>query len=173
MPDLSELHPAMRRKALAIIGDLHGHGLQACVVSALRGPAEQARIYAVGRGTPGKPYTVSGITITAPTRSQYPRWAIVTRAKPFASPHQWGVAVDFAWLVNGRIQYEAPAGWWRLLDSAAEAHDCERIVKAVPWDKGHVQWMSWHIIKKHMKHCQQLWSRGGLRQVWAWLDEQP
>lgn len=60
-----------------------------------RPPKRQAQLYAVGRGQPGKPYSVAGYDVIAPTLNEYPRWAIITNARPGESLHNYYPALAF------------------------------------------------------------------------------
>lgn len=165
-------HPAFKRKSDAIIKDLLGHGLSTVIASGYRSPEEQARLYAVGRYQPNSNVVISGLKIKVPSKSQYPNWKIVTKAKPFKSAHQWGIACDFAWIVNGKLQYEAGSSWWKLLYSSAKAHECEDITKSIPWDRGHIQWkIAWSTIKDHMNEFMQLYQKFSIKECWKRLDK--
>lgn len=80
-----ELHPIVKQKALELQEILHKQGITILYTQGYRDFYTQARIYAQGRTLPGK---------------------IVTNAKPGYSPHNYGLAVDFVPLVNGKAAWD-------------------------------------------------------------------
>lgn len=79
--DLNDLHPVVRAKCEAHVAACHAAGIDLLITCTWRDPAEQARLYAQGRTTPGK---------------------IVTKAKPGQSMHEYRVAYDVVPLRNGK-----------------------------------------------------------------------
>lgn len=87
------LHPNVREEAKAIL-----HEVEAIltgkatirVVQGLRTIAEQDELYAQGRTKPGK---------------------VVTNAKGGSSYHNYGLAVDFALLVDGKVSWDIKSDW--------------------------------------------------------------
>lgn len=78
---LEDLHPLVAAKARAHIAACHAEGIDLLVTCSYRDPAEQARLYAQGRTTPGK---------------------IVTNARPGQSFHEYRVAYDVVPLRDGK-----------------------------------------------------------------------
>lgn len=75
------LHPVLREKLLGLTAKLFAEGLPFRLFEGYRGPARQAELYAQGRMAPGR---------------------IVTKARPWQSFHQYGLAVDMVlWLDEG------------------------------------------------------------------------
>ncbi|WP_299626963.1 M15 family metallopeptidase [uncultured Tateyamaria sp.] len=73
--DLALLHPAVRRKVVAVQQDLVACAIPFRMFETFRSPHRQAARFAQGRGLPGRR---------------------VTHAAPWASFHQFGLAADFA-----------------------------------------------------------------------------
>jgi peptidoglycan L-alanyl-D-glutamate endopeptidase CwlK len=115
---LALLHPALRDEATQIIAACNAQ-LTGCaqvrVVQGLRTMAEQEALYAQGRSTPG---------------------AIVTNAPAGYSYHNYGLAIDFALLIDGK-----EISWNRQADFDND--------KTADW---------WEVVKKFKKHG---WAWGG------------
>src|SRR5262249_54378269 len=127
-----------------------------------------------GRGKPGQPFTVAGLTVTAPTLTEHPKWSIISKAPPFTSAHNWGLAVDFGWIINGKKVFDTPdQKVWQTLYSIAQTQNSEDIVKFVPFDKAHIQSKAWHIVKANLEKYKQIYlTGGGITAVYAKLDEE-
>jgi peptidoglycan L-alanyl-D-glutamate endopeptidase CwlK len=83
---LAKIHPVLASKAGAIIYDIAvQEGFTLKVTQGLRTFAEQDKLFAQGRTLPGKK---------------------VTNARAGQSMHCYGLAVDFAFLVNGKISWD-------------------------------------------------------------------
>ena len=80
--DLNELHPAVKRRALAMISACDADGITLLITSTYRDNASQNALYAQGRN--GKPGPV------------------VTNAKGGQSLHNWRLAFDVVPLINGK-----------------------------------------------------------------------
>lgn len=85
--------PTFRRKALAVLSDVRGHGLPIVVVEVMRSKARGAMLKALGKSKNG--------------------------AK---SKHTVGKAMDAAFYVNGKITWAVDPKWWAIYGKAAEAH---------------------------------------------------
>jgi len=86
---LNDLAPVFRPYADTFLDALAAAGIEYVVSSTLRPLAEQERLYAQGRTTPGK---------------------IVTRAKPGSSAHNYGLALDAYPLLHGKLCIAGPDG---------------------------------------------------------------
>ena len=58
-----------------------------------------------------------------------------TKARPFQSAHQYGLAVDFVPWVNGRWSWDGPHDW-NYLRACANA---EGLINDIEWDRPHVE----------------------------------
>jgi peptidoglycan LD-endopeptidase CwlK len=82
---LTDLHPKVGMKALALINECKKHGIDVLITSTYRDAESQNALYAQGRTTPGKK---------------------VTNAKGGQSYHNWRVAFDFVPIVHGKAQWD-------------------------------------------------------------------
>lgn len=101
--DPEHLHPVFRAKVAALEEKLACEKLPFKLFEGFRSPQRQQYLYAQGRTAPG---------------------SIVTRARPWLSNHQYGVAADFVLFEKGRWSWDDTgerAAWWdRLHDLARE-----------------------------------------------------
>src|SRR5712692_1332214 len=84
--DLACLHPIFREKARRLLGRLAAEGIPFQLFEGLRSPERQQYLYAQGRTRPGP---------------------IVTKAQPWTSYHQYGLAGDFVLFENGVWSWDA------------------------------------------------------------------
>ena len=96
---LEDLKPHIEIMAQKWLSLCRLRGLDPLVTSTLRTDAEQAELYAQGRTKPGK---------------------IVTNAKPRQSAHNFGLALDFVPMVNGKPEWNAKHPHWLAIGEAAE-----------------------------------------------------
>jgi peptidoglycan L-alanyl-D-glutamate endopeptidase CwlK len=89
---LEDLHPVLTQKARALIAAARQEQIELLVTSTLRSIDEQARLYALGRISPG---------------------GRATNAKPGQSWHHYGLAFDVVPLVAGKPVWSA-ACWNRI-----------------------------------------------------------
>lgn len=91
------LHPVFRQKAAELLEILAGEQIPFRLFEGYRSPERQQYLYAQGRTRPGK---------------------IVTKAGPWTSYHQYGMAGDFVLFENGRWSWDASGPkarkWQRL-----------------------------------------------------------
>lgn len=71
----------------------------------------------------------------------------VSRALPMRSAHQYGLAVDFVPLVDGKLSWDVPTSVWNRLDDCAK--DCG-LVRPISWDRAHIEHPIWQIVRKHL-----------------------
>lgn len=83
--DLSLLAPKVKELALAALADCHKAGYQMEVFEAFRSPQRQLQLYTLGRTSRGK---------------------VVTNAYSWYSFHQYGLAVDIAYFINGKWSWQ-------------------------------------------------------------------
>lgn len=140
---LAKLHPELARRVRAILAlaKADGHTLQ--IVQGLRTFAEQDALFAKGR-------TKSG--------------SIVTNARGGQSWHNYGLAVDFAPVINGKVTWDEKLFDWSLIGKYAKAVG---LAWGGSWlrfkDRPHVE-MSFGIsIKEALK----LYQSKGISAVWA------
>ena len=88
-----------------------------------RSSADQERLWEQGRTTPGP---------------------IVTNAKPGHSPHEFGLAIDFHQLVDGKDSWNIGADWKRIM-AAVDAHPRLHGGWHFPTpDNDHIQSVEWY-----------------------------
>lgn len=101
MPDeinnfrIQTLHPSIRSKVQDFIAAAAAKGINLRITSGYRTYAEQQALYNQGRTTPG---------------------AIVTKAKPGESLHNFGLAIDVVPIVNGKADWNYD--WQKIADIA-------------------------------------------------------
>jgi peptidoglycan L-alanyl-D-glutamate endopeptidase CwlK len=87
------VQPLVLRKALEVVNEMTKRGYNVTIYQSFRSKAEQDAIYAQGRTKPG---------------------AIVTNAKGGESLHNYGVAVDIVFVVNGKPSWSDKHAWAEL-----------------------------------------------------------
>jgi len=117
---LSELHPRVQQMASIFLGKCQEEGIDLLVTSTYRDHESQAALYAQGRTKPG---------------------AIVTKAKPGQSWHNWRCALDVVPLRNGKpvwnYKSDADAALWASVIRIAKESGLE---PGPAWEKAHFQY---------------------------------
>lgn len=116
--DLEHLHPVFREKVKALFQKLAAENLPFRLFEGFRTPQRQRQLYAQGR--------------TAPP------WSIVTKARPWQSNHQYGLAADFVLFENNKWSWDdsGPKGkWWSRLHELAR----EVGLKPLSWEQPHLE----------------------------------
>jgi peptidoglycan LD-endopeptidase CwlK len=119
--DPSLLDPGFRRLLDAVVDECQRHGLPLEVFETIRSPARQEELYARGRD-PGAP--------------DFGR--TVTKARAYQSAHQYGLAADCVFRVDGKWSWEPPprmAAGWSMFQTVADSHG----LVTLPFEKPHVQ----------------------------------
>ncbi|MEN6358243.1 MAG: M15 family metallopeptidase [Armatimonadota bacterium] len=107
---------------------LAGRGIKVMMTCGYRSIAEQNRLYAIGRTTPGKR---------------------VTNARGGYSWHNFALAADYAFIVNGKVTWNGP---WDVFGKTARecglewGGDFKSIV-----DRPHVQWTKGRTLAQMRK----------------------
>jgi peptidoglycan LD-endopeptidase CwlK len=115
--DPTHLHPVFRSKAKAVLEQCASEQLPFQLFEGFRSPERQQYLYDQGRTRPG---------------------SIVTKARPWTSYHQYGVAADFVLFENGRWSWDSSGerdGWWRRLHEIARVQGLEPL----SWETPHLQ----------------------------------
>lgn len=124
------LHPAVREEAGRIYADICAAmpaGVVCRFTHTLRTNAEQDALYAQGRTKPGP---------------------VVTYAKAGESYHNYGLAIDFVLIVNGKVSWTVDKNWMAVI----------AIFESYGWKSGHY-WKkkdSPHVEKTFGKKVNQL-----------------
>lgn len=106
---IDTLHPRLIAEAKAILGEAQAAmptGVQVRITHGLRTVAEQNALFAIGRTKPGK---------------------IVTNARGGDSFHNYGLALDFCLIVNGKASFTVDANWLKVIE----------IFERYGWESGH------------------------------------
>lgn len=131
------LHPVFRKKLFSVLCVLGKRQLPFEMFEGHRSPERQALLY-----------------------DKRPR---VTRAKPWRSMHQYGLAADLALRIDGRWSWstktEGHRDWWAQLHEIARAYDLEPI----SWEKPHIQLTGYSIAQLRRGRYP-----GGGDDPWVW-----
>jgi peptidoglycan LD-endopeptidase CwlK len=124
--DLALLHPVFRELVRAVLSDLENERLPFRVFEAYRSPTRQQHLFDQGRTRPGP---------------------IITRARPWQSYHQYGVAADFVLFENGRWSWDDTGerrAWWQRLHAIGRQWGLEPL----SWEQPHLQLagLSWQAL---------------------------
>jgi peptidoglycan L-alanyl-D-glutamate endopeptidase CwlK len=115
--DLTHLHPFFREKVEALLEKLSLGGIPFRVFEGFRSPQRQHYLFEQGRTRPG---------------------TIVTKARPWTSYHQYGLAADFVLHVDGRWSWDTSGDnsqmWTRLHELARENQ-----LTPLSWELPHLQ----------------------------------
>lgn len=115
--DRSHLHPVLREKLQQLDAALLSKGIPLTLFEGFRAPERQADLYAQGRGTgtPGH---------------------FVTKANPWSSFHQYGLAVDYVFQINGQWTWNEPrTGMWAEYTQLADSVG----LRSLSFEKPHVE----------------------------------
>ncbi len=119
---LDDLRPEFRSMVDAWLMDLGGANLDVLITCTLRSSLEQAMLYAQGRTAPGP---------------------IVTKAHPGQSAHQYGFALDFVIMNNGKPDWSGDSFAWDRAIVLAEARGMESLR---PMESAHLQHPDWKAL---------------------------
>jgi len=112
--DPTYLHPVFREKARQLLSQLASEGIPFQLFEGYRSPERQQYLFAQGRSRPGP---------------------VVTRAQPWTSYHQYGLAGDFVLFQNGQWSWDSrgpKARYWTRLPELGSALGLERITFELP-----------------------------------------
>lgn len=101
--DINELLPVVRLKASALVEACRAAGIELLITSTYRDLESQAALYSKGRTAPG---------------------AIVTKALPGRSFHNWRVAFDVVPVEHGKANWD-DAELWRRIGQIGESFGLE------------------------------------------------
>jgi peptidoglycan LD-endopeptidase CwlK len=119
---LTDLRPEFQSLAQAWLDDCKAAGLNILITCTLRPNEEQDALYAQGRTTPGH---------------------IVTNAKAGQSAHNYGLALDFVPIVNGKAEWTGKDPAWEQAISIAESHGMQSLAKSPFPELAHLQLPNW------------------------------
>ena len=108
------LHPIFRRKARELLHQLAAEGIPFRLFEGFRSPQRQQYLYAQGRTRPGP---------------------VITKAPPWSSYHQYGLAGDFVLFENGQWSWDSSGPrthFWTRLQAAGKQLGLERLSFEMP-----------------------------------------
>lgn len=118
--ELNLLHPVVRKAVQHVSEQLKKEQISFRVFETFRSPERQRNLYAQGRTAPGD---------------------IVTKARPWSSYHQYGLAVDFVLFIDGKWSWRTDGqfrlAWERLHEIAREQN-----LEPLSWELPHLQYAS-------------------------------
>jgi peptidoglycan L-alanyl-D-glutamate endopeptidase CwlK len=115
-PDLKGLDPEFHGRVLKLIAGAYERGVVMIPVCGIRTVFDQAKAYRQSRSgaaiaaeaaklrAQGAPFLAEALLSVGPQKGAL--GAHVTKALPGLSWHQWGLAVDLAWSVDGKILWD-------------------------------------------------------------------
>lgn len=115
--DLNLLHADFASRVAKVCAELKRRNIPLEVFEAFRSAKRQGELYAQGRTKPGN---------------------IVTKAKPWSSFHQYGLAVDFALKIKGVWSWDNSrenAGHWQALRAIGEEYG----LRALSFEMAHLE----------------------------------
>lgn len=100
--DLNDLVEPAKTNAMVFLADCKAVGIDIIVTCTRRTLEEQSKLYAQGRGVPGR---------------------IVTNARPGESAHNWGCAIDVVPIVSGKPvwDFHPDVDPWKTVGKLGEA----------------------------------------------------
>lgn len=124
---IADLRPEFRSKVLLWDQDMQTAGLDSLITCALRTGPEQDALYAQGRTAPGP---------------------IVTKARAGQSAHQFGLAIDFVIMANGKPDWSGDSPAW---DKAIELAEARGMQSLRPMESAHLQDPNWKQLAAETK----------------------
>lgn len=142
---LAEVNPQLANRIRAMAADLRAQGINVMVVSGYRSFAEQNRLYAQGRTTPGN---------------------IVTNARGGQSLHNYGLAVDVVPIgANGQPNWNVPNSTWQKIGAAGVRQGLEWGGNWTSFvDRPHFQMTAGRSISSLLAQYNR--NGGNLREIW-------
>ena len=118
--DRMHLHPVLRSALAELDMRLRDLGIPLRLYEGARTPDRQAALYLKGRGVG-------------------PAGQTVTKAKPWQSFHQFGLAADYVFFVDGKWTWKEPdEGMWDRYTLLAEAAQ----LRTLSFERPHAEWPS-------------------------------
>ena len=143
---LTSLYPEFARRVRLLVQSLAKQGFQLEVTQGLRTVEEQNALYAQGRNGDKRPQ--------------------VTDARGGRSYHNFGLAVDFALVVNGKLGWPEPHPVWKAIGREAARVGLEWGGTWRKPDLPHVQMKPVPPVSL----CYSLYQRAGLPLVWSEVE---
>jgi peptidoglycan L-alanyl-D-glutamate endopeptidase CwlK len=123
---LADLAPPFRERAVDWLSECVHSGLDILITCTFRPFHEQADLYAIGRTVPGRR---------------------VTNAKPGQSAHNYGLALDFVPMINGKPEWSGKDPAWDKAIEIAIRHEMQSLANDPVFpEKSHLQEFGWKLI---------------------------
>ncbi len=119
---LDDLRPDFRALVDRWLSGLDASGIEQIITCTLRSPQEQEALYSQGRTLPGP---------------------IVTKARAGESAHQYGLALDFVIVRNGKPDWSGDSPAW---DQAIEIAERCGMQSLRPMESAHLQHPDWKAL---------------------------
>ncbi len=148
--DPVRLHPAFRSRVTRVLAQLAAEGIPFRIFEAYRSPQRQRWLWDQGRSRPG---------------------AIVTKAQPWESYHQYGLASDLVLHVDGQWSWDTAgprAAWWKRMQEIGRANGLEALSFELP----HLQLAGTSIAQlragTYPAGGDESWANGLAGAIYAW-----
>lgn len=170
MPDsrkIDTLHPAFQPLVRGWLDDCEAHGYPVLVVATMRDLATSEAYYAQGRKHPDEVNRLRAVAKLGLLKPPFPVTNIViTNAMPGYSWHNYGLAVDFAPIVDGKPDWKwDPSDPKDHYDEIADLAAARGMTWGGGWrtfkDAPHVEWHPGWTIKNA-----NAWRLSNLDQLW-------
>ncbi len=153
--ELNHLHPIIRQKVTRLLDKLSLEGLPFRLFEGFRSPQRQKYLYAQGRTRPG---------------------SIVTYVKPWASFHQYGLAVDIVLFIHSEWSWDTSGEkqqWWERLHELAR----EEGLNPLSWERPHLQLPDLSISTLQAGHYpldgDESWAEWLEAMIYSWAEDPP
>jgi peptidoglycan L-alanyl-D-glutamate endopeptidase CwlK len=128
---IEDLHPLMRARVEEWLTDCKTLGLEILITCTFRSLATQAILYTYGRTVPNPN--------SKPT-PKYPLGKVATNAQPGESPHNFGLAIDFVIMNNGKADWTGTSPNWNKAIELAQGRGMKSLR---PMESAHLQLTNW------------------------------
>ena len=153
--ELDLLHPTVRTAVEQILAQLAAENIPFRLFESYRTPERQRALYAQGRTAPGNR---------------------VTKAMPWSSYHQYGLAADFVLFIDGNWSWETGGAYrryWERLHELGRAHGLEPL----SWELPHLQYTGTNLSKlqagDYPAFGDETWAENLAATIASWGNQQP
>ena len=133
---IEDLHPLMRARVEEWLQECKFAGLDILITCTFRSMETQAILYTYGR------------TVQNPNSKQTPNFPlgkVATKAQPGQSAHNYGLAIDFVIMNQGKADWTGTSANWNKAIEIAQARGMQSLR---PMESAHLQLTNW---KDHAK----------------------
>lgn len=126
------LKPQFRTRVELWEGDMKAEGLDHIITCTGRSGVQQNALFEEGRTTPGPDVS-----------PEHPLGRVVTHARAGESPHQYGYAIDFVIMRNGKPDWSGTSEAW---NDAIELGKQRGMVSLRPMESAHLEEPGWKAL---------------------------